>query len=505
MSDIVGGGVPQMKSPRTIRGAFTKECFEGVIGKQLKNGVKISDGWVLGPGLAASNPTIATEQVSSLYFEQYIAEWRKFLESVELEQSADLHQLLDLMETLTGTDPPPMARLLGKVALNTRIASLLSFDIGSGPASERKFTAKEVQTEFDGFAHFGGFDKALVALPGSAAPPPAGLDKYQQILHTIHDAVRADIDNPQGGRTLITVLQTATTQVDGQLGGLRLGWWQQPCLKKLLLTPIKVAEGAEVRQIVKDLNQKWCSSVHLDFSRTLAGRYPFDPRGADAALADVAAYFGPQGTLWTFYDKNLANDLQRMGGSFQPASPIAGQVFGPGFIEHLARAQEISTALFPPNGKDVLVGFAVNVHPSTDFDLVRLNVNGQTVEYHNGPATWPQLKWPTEGNSSGASLAVHSIKGESEEISAPGEWGFFRLLEQGKLKGRDIAAFTMTWKFPKIAGAPEVTMDVRPARTQTPFLSPSHPGERTGILLHPFRGAEVAAPATVGNGPAACQ
>ena len=32
----------------------------------------ITDGWVLGPGIAASNPTIATEKVSSLYFEQYI-------------------------------------------------------------------------------------------------------------------------------------------------------------------------------------------------------------------------------------------------------------------------------------------------------------------------------------------------------------------------------------------------------------------------------------------------
>jgi type VI secretion system protein ImpL len=289
------------------------------------------------------------------------------------------------------------------------------------------------------------------------------------------------------------------------VSSLHLGWWQQPCLKKLLLNPVKVAEGAEVRQIVKDLNQKWCSSVYLEFSRTLAGRYPFDPRGTDATLGDVAAYFNPQGTLWTFYDKSLAADLQRMGSSFQPATPTAGQVFAPAFIEHLSRAQEISAALFPPGAKDIAVGLAVNIHPSTDFDMVKLNVNGQTVEYHNGPATWPQLKWPTEGSSSGTSLTVHSVKGETEEITETGEWGLFRLLEQGKLKSRDIAAFTVVWKFPKIAGSPEVAMDVRPARTQTPFLSPSHPGERSGILLHPFRGADVVPPAGVGTGPAVCQ
>ena len=410
------------------------------------------------------------------------------------------------METLTSNDPPPLTRLLGKVAFNTRIASLLSFDLSNGPASERKFSAKEVQNEFDGFARFGGFaDKSLVPLPGSSAPPPAAIDKYQQLLHTILDAVRADVDNPQGTRALMTVLQSSTTQAEGQAASLRLGWWQQPCLKKLLLAPLKVAEGAEVRQIVKDLNQKWCSSVYLEYSKTLAGRYPFDAKGADATLADVAGYFSPQGTLWTFYDKNLQADLQRMGGSFQAANPTAGQIFAPGFIEHLGRAQEITAALFPPNAKDIFVGFAVNVHPSTEFDSVRLVVNGQTVEYHNGPATWPQLKWPGEGGSSGAALQVHSVKGETEELNDAGEWGLFRLLDQGKLKSRDIAAFTVVWKFPKLAGSPEIAIEFRPARTQTPFLTPSHPGERTGILLHPFRGSEVSPPTGVGTGPASCQ
>jgi type VI secretion system protein ImpL len=381
--------------------------------------------------------------------------------------------------------------------------------MGSGPASERKFTPKQVESDFDGFARFAGerstTEKAAALMPGGGAAPPAGLDKYQQQLRAILDAVRADVDNPQGVRTLTTVLQSATTQVEGQMGGLHLGLWQQPCLKKLLLAPIKVAEGAEVRQIVKDLNQKWCSSVYLEFSKTLAGRYPFNPGGTDATLADVAAYFSPQGTLWTFYDKNLQADLQRMGSSFQPASPIAGQIFGPAFVEHLGRAQEISAALFPPGAKDISVGLAVNVHPSTDFDLVRLGVNGQTVEYHNGPATWPQLKWPAEGGTSGASLMVHSIRGETEEISETGDWALFRLFEQGKLRSRDIAAFTVVWKLAKIAGSPEVIIDVRPARTQTPFLSASHPGERSGVLLHPFRGPDVSPPAGVGNGPAVCQ
>jgi type VI secretion system protein ImpL len=134
--------------------------------------------------------------------------------------------------------------------------------------------------------------------------------------------------------------------------------------------------------------------------------------------------------------------------------------------------------------------------------MVRLTINGQTVEYHNGPANWPQLKWPAEGTSGGASLEAHSVKGETVNLTQPGEWGLFRLLEEGALKSRDATAFTMAWKFPKLPGNPEVDIDFRPARTQTPFLALGR-GEH-GTLLRPLRGPEVKAPSGVGSGAANC-
>jgi type VI secretion system protein ImpL len=485
LTEAIGGGVPQMKSARNVRGAFTKECFDSRISAELKNGVKISDGWVLGPGSAAGNPSLASQQVSSLYFEQYIAEWKRFLESITFEKPSNSSQVLELLDNLTSGDPTPLARLFAKVAYHTRLSSTLAnlgsqaeHLLGGGGAGDHVVTAKDVQTEFDGFAHFALGEKGAAGGGG----PPTPLDKYLQTLRAALDELRADAQNPH-------VLQKTMAQTESQLAGLQLGWWQQPCLKRLLLAPLQVTA-------VSHLNQAWFDSVYSPFKASLAGRYPFDGHGADATLADVAAYFKPgQGTLWAFFDKNLQTDLQRMGDHFQVANGTAGQLYSASVLEFLGRGDEVTNALFPPGAPEMSAGFSVNIRPSTRLDLMRLKVDGQTVDYRNGPETWTPMKWPEAGQS-GASLYIHTPQGGTDEIDGPGEWGLFRLLEQGTLKAHDATTFTVVWKFSKIEGKPEVAIEFKPARSQNPFLA-------AGTLLRPFRAAGISPPAGVEASPAA--
>lgn len=503
LGDIVGGALPQMRSARTVRGSFTKSCFDDTVSARLQSGVQISDGWVLGSAAGVGDPATAAEQVSSLYFEQYLAEWRKFLESIDIQQPSNMGQLIELMDGLTAGDPAPLTRLFDAVAINTRIAATFTFPFAGGPASTHRFTAKEVQAAFDALVRFG--DKPAGA---AATAPPTSLDKYQQSLRSVLDALRTDAQSPQGGSKggAMAVLQTATVQVEGLITSQALAWWQEPFLKQLLLAPLRVAARAQVGEIAKDLNQKWCNAVSLEFSKSLAGRYPFDPKGVDATVADVAAYFRPQeGTLWGFYQSNLQGDVQRMGGTFRAVSGTASQVYGPALLQHLSRAQDLTSALFPPNAKDISVAFAISIRPSADFDLMRFTVDGQTVDYRNGPVTWPQLKWPTEGNASGASLSVHSVRGESGAVTEGGEWGLFRLLEEGTLKSKDAAGFTVVWRFPKLTGSPEVAIDFRPTRSQTPFVGALRAGERTTSLLRLFRAPDVVPPVGVASGAVSCR
>jgi type VI secretion system protein ImpL len=493
LAEVAGGGVPQMKGVRSVRGAFTKECYDTRISSQLKNGVKISDGWVLGPGSAAGNAALATQQVSSLYFEQYIAEWKRFLESIGFEKPSTSSQLLELLDNLTSGEPTPLARLFAKVAYHTRLSSTLAnlgsqaeHLLGGGPAGDHVVTTKDVQSEFEGLTRFALGEKGQAS--GGGGGPPTPLDKYLQTLRAVVEELRGDAQSPHA-------IQKAMAQVESQLTGQQLGWWQQPFLKRLLIAPLQVTA-------VSHLNQEWFDSVYSPFKASLAGRYPFEPRGADATLADVAAYFRPaQGTLWGFYDKNLQTDLQRMGDHFQVANPTAGQIYSGNVLEFLGRAQEVTNALFPPGAPEISAGFAVNVHPSTRLDLMRFKVDGQAVDYRNGPETWTPIKWPEAGQS-GASLYVHTPQGGTDEIDGPGEWGLLRLLEQGTLKSREATTFTVVWKFAKLEGKPEVAIEFRPARSQSPFLGAGGAGEK-GSLLRPLRAAGINPPAGVDSGPVA--
>ena len=120
-----------------------------------------------------------------------------------------------------------------------------------------------------------------------------------------------------------------------------------------------------------------------------------------------------------------------------------------------------------------------------------LLVDGQRVEYRNGPEEWHAMVWPNKaaGGNRGASLRVRTADGTEETIQQDGDWGLFRLLEQGNPKGepgaRDFAiGFEMT------LGA-TVVVDFRTERSESPFFGSHHNG---GRLLDAFHSLPPAPP-----------
>ena len=82
LNGLLGGTLPEYTSKARVRAAFSKRAYTGNVGALLKTGMKDTDGWVLAaPNAAGSTPA----DLESAYFKAYIAEWRSFLESIELQ------------------------------------------------------------------------------------------------------------------------------------------------------------------------------------------------------------------------------------------------------------------------------------------------------------------------------------------------------------------------------------------------------------------------------------
>jgi type VI secretion system protein ImpL len=520
LATVLGGPVASLRGNAAVRGAFTRRGYEEVLKPRLDDPKGVIETWVLAaPGEADAVAEQEVERLRSRYFARYVEEWRAFIDGVEPAPAAGTQALL---ADLTRGEPAPYARLFRAVGFNTRIggAEEAAGKVASGVMAQlaKKLGVKgktlavlpatvdreeallgpgDVQRAFAGFVEFG-----YAGDPVPGAPPPKRalpLDAYQEQLVFIRDALQLASEGSDAG-PLVARVSGARTLVRALIDTHDIGW--RPTLDRLLWPPIVLASARSAREAASGASVQWCSAVSLPWRRNLGARYPFNPGGHDAALADVAEFFRPGGGLvWGFYNEALKNDVQRAGDGFRFVRQLGGATgFEPALLGFLARAQDVTTVLFPSGAADPSVPFSVRIRPTPRVASVVLDVDGQRFEYFNGPEEWRKLVWPAQGKAPGASLRVRMAGGREEILQQEGEWGLFRLLEAGELASEPGARdFTVSFPFPSLGVS--IVVDFRPARSEAPFFGVRRGGKAR--MLAPFRSG-LAPPATIGKGSPPC-
>ena len=449
LGNLIGQTIIHVRATGYVRGAFTRRGWEERIRGRLSQTLDTITGepWVLG-----SNPSAAQaldrdhqlQQLRSQYFASYIEEWRRFLDTIRVDRPADAAAALGMLQELTGGEPPPFSALMRGVAYNVHLEEPVAQAAGGLVASaragivarigrglaeqeaprsvrrapwwaggsdsdQRLYTRQDVEDEFKGFTSFGVPPAPPPAPPpGAAAPPPPAptavpLDSYQAQLALIRDAVVTFNENPNSpAAPLLTALQTARTTVQGLISGQEERW--KPRFQALFWPPVQWVTERARGALGSGTGSRFCSAVVVPFERTLHSRYPFDPAGQDAAIADVADFYRPErGKLWAFYGDALHADVPRVGDHFDFAQNLganASDVYQADLLRFLERSQDVATVLFPTGSNDPLVQFEVRIRPTPTIATLTFQVDGQTVDYDNGPEQWHSMRWPGEGHDS---------------------------------------------------------------------------------------------------------
>ncbi|MFD1343691.1 ImcF-related family protein [Litorisediminicola beolgyonensis] len=182
------------------------------------------------------------------------------------------------------------------------------------------------------------------------------------------------------------------------------------------------------------LTRQWQQEIFPTCQQAVQGNYPFAD-GPDAAFAEVAALFGPQGRLSIFLRQSALPFLETDESPWRWKPEARFEGLNPESALFFERAAQISEGLFGASG-------TLDHH----LQLAALAERGQTL-FAIGGAAQPvratgapaALSWPGPQPDAGIEVSFRDGS-DAGRILQPGPWGLLRLMDTLRLRLRDDGA-----------------------------------------------------------------
>ena len=247
--------------------------------------------------------------------------------------------------------------------------------------------------------------------------------------------------------------------------------------------------------IVGALNEEWCAAVVRPLEQTIAGRYPFAPAARmDVRLDDIKHLLHPEtGSIAKFrrdklgaYVDERANNIEvRNNGSDAPLH------INRGVVDLLDAAHKLGLLLH----RDGEIGVDMDIRMVCELTISKVIFTVDELEHiylcSNDPSR--QIHWP--GKAADKRRAILEAKGDNgrdDVKSSVGDFGLFRMLEDGQPRrrpGQD--SFAVVYDFKRF-NLGNLDMAVTPTRTRGGDVFHGFgPDER---FLAPFRATGFVAP-----------
>lgn len=454
---------------------FTYEAFHGLgldygVLEAIDSTVDdvADDAWVLGrdgPLPPAERPPLV-EAVRDLYYRDYIRIWDTQLADIRLRPLEGLDASVDALLVLSEQGRSPLELWIGAVLDQVRLAvppvdeeadTEANAGIGlgrvAGQAASRLGAAGKGALKVAKLARKRASGGAAAGAVAAAVPGQPVEDHFRPLLALVED--------PSGATPPLQValasLGGAYRQLNEVLAAARAG---QPIPQGRAASELdRVAQGLPsplremlggVAQSTADLgagtaraqiNASWQAEVVPFCRQALGGRFPFDGNSAiDVNLDDFTRLFGPGGLINGFFEQNLRPwvDTAQRPWRWRDAD---GRSLGIGdaALASFERAARIRDSLFA-TGPAPAANFQLTpLDLDSNAELVRLDIDGQLVEYRHGPQIPSQLRWPGPAGQSVARLSIAPIGGMPVTLGREGPWSWFRLLRAGRMSSAGVA------------------------------------------------------------------
>lgn len=484
---LKNGRIPALYTYDGYHQVFTQISDE-IITRNLKQR------WVLNDDFSAPEPDDKQllqmkSDIEELYFEDYILQWRRLVNNLNIVEIHNLAHAIDVLEaasspsspvkkilelvekntylTYTPDDPARLAEGVGDAASvistkasvqQSRLKQLMSA-AGNVSPDENKGPVYQVESSFN----------ALNELVQEVDGNPPVID---ELIADFYDSFNFLTEMKSSGTALDAAKQTAASGGESPLKLLQDKAEQLPApVSKWVMALSRQGWSMVVGGTKSELSSMLGQEILPLCQRGIEGRFPFaEDTSKEVTLLDFSRFFGPGQLMDTFFNENIKPfaDTRRSPWRWRAANGhpmgISDQVLHQ--FENIAR---IRSTFFPTGGSQPQIGFSLKpVYMDTGSQVFILDVNGQTVSYRHGPARVSNLQWPSKNDTTNQSSATFvDTNGQSFTKAENGLWGWFKLLKSSDIqRGGQPDRFIVTFS----QQGHNVELELRASSVNNPFL-----------------------------------
>ncbi|MDD5461307.1 MAG: type VI secretion system membrane subunit TssM [Methylococcales bacterium] len=433
-------GVPALFTCAGYQNIFLKN-FERIIDQQAV------DNWVLGTEkkavLTDAELKELRETVLKKYLEDYKQHWDDLLSDIEIKPFSNQAQLFEILNIASG-EHSPLRLLLQAIDKETSFACLTEKD--KSLLDKAGKTLNTVQSRLENLMssttgtqasapqvtinlvteHFKELHELVQAKDG--APPRldsslATLNELGVHLNSLMNAPEAMLPDQQ--KQVIQVIEKI------KLDGKRNPFPVNKMLDNLAASGKNLITGGGI----KFLNDKWKSSVLPFCQKAIQGLYPIFSSTREITFDDFTAFFAPNGLMDDFFNKYLAESVDRTGPVWHwndkgGASPSISSAS----LRQFQLADSIKNTYFRMGKQSPTVSFKLKpISMSPDINEFIMDIDGQALTYAHGPQRPVSMKWPGPKDSGQVTIQLLPPLQGNSGISKEGPWALFRLFDEANI------------------------------------------------------------------------
>lgn len=470
-----------------LPGMFTHKAWTDYVDQAIEDAANKptdSKDWVLNSRQSddltfSGSPDQIRKQLTALYKQEYIEEWRKFLNGIHYAKAAQFAQQVKNIDALGEPQNSPIRTLLDRVAIETNWdnpvvqAELAAPQKGFVAWFKRKVLNRDDQKLKQ---------QAMAKAQGQISQQyqmfyqlvrkrddqqnKSLLDEYMESLAQVRSKFN-ELKNAGeiGPSAMALVKQTindqnsvfnTTQKIIDEKMSVGVGELDQQLLQRFLGAPLTQSFDSLIIPAQDEMNKLWVMQAYQPFTTNLSQKYPFNSSASlQATSAEIGQIFGENGSIARFVKENLDPLVIRRGYTLTSKTwKDLGISLNPQFVMNFQRyvaptngmaTGELNQA---PAAAPAANQSNFQFYPLQNPQLLSysIDIDGQRMTYENGIQQWVNFVWPNQGAIPGARITAVDLQGKTHTIfDEPGEYGINRLIDSAQRKEQN-GSFEMIWK-----------------------------------------------------------